>query len=204
MSQAVGSEVAKRLHVKWGSLAHRISELCRSASCRVRSRLNGLSPFRRRLSSTLNAGTAALRLDIRNWAIRNWAGRSLRACSRAARRFSDLGALKDAVLLRVRILGRAARRCGDLGALKVLHGPRLMMRIGAAVAVRPHLWNTAVVQLCRFAPDRWWRRPPFLPVIDSKLLEFRCEAMYGNPCSQPPVEDVVVWLEWSRNQALSR
>ena len=33
------------------------------------------------------------------------------------------------------------------------------------LAVRPWLWPTALRQLRNFAPDGWWRRAPFLPIL---------------------------------------
>lgn len=77
---------------------------------------------------------------------------------------------------------------------------RVVIRSARAVAVRPRLWPTAVAQLARFAPDRWWRRPPFIPLPAPELTGFRSETMYGDPDIPPSPADIVVWLEWCRTQ----
>lgn len=68
----------------------------------------------------------------------------------------------------------------------------------AAVAARPRLWPTAVDQVRRLAPRRWWARRPFLPVPDRAWLRFRMETQYGDPAHRPDPDDVVAWLEWAR------
>jgi hypothetical protein len=71
----------------------------------------------------------------------------------------------------------------------------------AAVAARPRLWPTAVAQVRRLAPQRWWSRRPFLPVPDRAWLRFRMETQYGDPAHRPEPDDVVAWLEWARASA---
>ena len=48
--------------------------------------------------------------------------------------------------------------------------------------------------------DRWWRRPPFLPVPDPAYLAFRLETQYGAPDARPLPADVVAYLRWCRAQ----
>jgi hypothetical protein len=67
-----------------------------------------------------------------------------------------------------------------------------------AVARHPSLWPTAVGQLRRMTPPRWWRRPPFLPVPDRAYLEFRLHTMYGDERAAPDADDVVAYLRWCR------
>lgn len=69
-----------------------------------------------------------------------------------------------------------------------------------ALALRPHLWSTAVRQLLLLTPSGWWRRPPFLPLPDSEYLAFRMETMYGDGAASPVASDVIAYLEWCRNQ----
>jgi len=71
----------------------------------------------------------------------------------------------------------------------------------AAVALRPQLWSTAVVQLLRLAPTGWWRHRPFLPLPDADYLRFRLQTQYGDPDHEPEPDDVVRWLEWSKRFA---
>jgi hypothetical protein len=83
-------------------------------------------------------------------------------------------------------------------------GARMLLRpaIVGAVIVRPHLWPTAVRQMARLAPKRWWARAPFLPVPRADYLEFRLVTQYGGGHGVPgaPVRpaDVVDYLEWCR------
>ena len=89
---------------------------------------------------------------------------------------------------------------GYAAAVGTVLAVRLALQSARAVAARPRLWPTAVVQLVRFAPDRWWRRPPFVPLPQPDLVRFRSETMYGDPAQAPSPADVVVWLEWCRSQ----
>ena len=77
---------------------------------------------------------------------------------------------------------------------------RSALRATRALATRPRLWPTALIQSVRFVPDRWWRRFPFLPLPPSELARFRSETMYGDPRVAPSPADIVVWLEWCRAQ----
>ena len=77
---------------------------------------------------------------------------------------------------------------------------RIVLPSVRALAARPRLWLAALVALARFAPDGWWRRPPFLPLPRPGLARFRSETMYGDPDTVPLPADLVVWLEWCRAQ----
>jgi hypothetical protein len=68
-----------------------------------------------------------------------------------------------------------------------------------AVAGHPSLWWTAVVEARALAPTRWWRRPPFLPLPDPALLDFRMVTAYGDADARPVPEDIVTWLRWCRD-----
>ena len=81
---------------------------------------------------------------------------------------------------------------------------KFVLRAVLAAAARPRLWPIALTQLGRFAPDRWWRRPPFLPLPQAGLARFRAETMYGDCTAAPSTADVVTWLEWCRVQARRR
>jgi len=68
-----------------------------------------------------------------------------------------------------------------------------------AVASHPSLWPTALRQLARMTPPRWWTRRPFLPVPDADYLRFRLETQYGVLSESSDVmapDDVVVYLRW--------
>lgn len=75
---------------------------------------------------------------------------------------------------------------------------RQLVRAVAAVAVRPRLWATALVQYRRLIPDRWWARAPWLPLPDAAMLRFRATTQYGDPEHPPTGEDLVAWLSWCK------
>jgi len=79
---------------------------------------------------------------------------------------------------------------------------RIAVLVGLAVALlrRPKLLPTAFTQAVRFAPNGWWRRPPWLPLPAAGLIRFRSEAMYGDCGARFKPQDVIVWLEWCRAQ----
>jgi hypothetical protein len=76
----------------------------------------------------------------------------------------------------------------------------------AAVLVRPWLWWTALRQLGRLAPPRWWRRAPFLPLPTPAYLRFRMETQYGasgaaGADGPAGARDLITYLEWCREPA---
>jgi hypothetical protein len=73
-----------------------------------------------------------------------------------------------------------------------------VIRTVVAVAARPGLWPTAVRQVRRLAPARWWRRWPFLPVPDRSYLEFRILTQYGDARHRPDAHDVLDYLSWCK------
>ena len=77
--------------------------------------------------------------------------------------------------------------------------PAFAKGVVRAVAARPSLWPTALRQLARMTPPRWWTRRPFLPVPDADYLRFRLETQYGFQPGSGDVmapADVVVYLRW--------
>ncbi|MCB1016560.1 MAG: hypothetical protein KDB10_15830 [Acidimicrobiales bacterium] len=72
------------------------------------------------------------------------------------------------------------------------------VRALAAVAVRPRLWRTALVQVARLARPGWWRRWPLLPLPDRDYLRFRLVTAYGDPDRAPETDDLVTYLHWCR------
>lgn len=72
-------------------------------------------------------------------------------------------------------------------------------RAGAALAVRPDLWATALVQLLRLAAPGWWRRWPPVPLPDPAYLRFRLQTQYGDAEREPEPADLVAYLNWCRS-----
>jgi hypothetical protein len=74
------------------------------------------------------------------------------------------------------------------------------VKVTVAIARRPSLWATALVQARRTARPGWWRRPPFLPVPGGDYLRFRTITQYGDPDHPPVSADVLNYLSWCRTQ----
>ncbi len=75
---------------------------------------------------------------------------------------------------------------------------RNVLRAVAALAGRPELWATGIVEYRRLVPDGWWRRRPFLPVPDAEMLAFRATTQYGDPEHPPEADDLIAWLRWCK------
>jgi hypothetical protein len=73
-----------------------------------------------------------------------------------------------------------------------------IVRAASAVAVRPRLWMTAIVEFRRLLPDGWWRQRPYLPVPDPAMLGFRATTQYGDPDHRLESHDLVAWLWWCK------
>ena len=71
-------------------------------------------------------------------------------------------------------------------------------RVAVALCRRPWLVPTALRQLFVVAPDRWWARPPYLPIPDADYLEFRQVTATGRVDAAPDVDDTILWLAWCR------
>ena len=70
----------------------------------------------------------------------------------------------------------------------------------SAIAIRPTLWLTTAAAIVRLAPQRWWTRPPFLPVPHSDYLRFRTlTALGGDGSAAPTADDLIQWLQWCRH-----
>ncbi|MDQ3106482.1 MAG: hypothetical protein M3Q68_01575 [Actinomycetota bacterium] len=75
---------------------------------------------------------------------------------------------------------------------------RWVFRVVLAVALRPGLWGTGIVQLFRLAAPGWWHRWPPLPAPDPAYLRFRLQTQYGESEREPEPADLVAYLHWCR------
>ena len=80
--------------------------------------------------------------------------------------------------------------------MKVMSGIRSGAAIVIAVLCRPSLWITALTQLYRLTPRRWWARAPFLPVPTREYIRFRVLTQYGERGHTLEVADVLSYLCW--------
>lgn len=83
--------------------------------------------------------------------------------------------------------------------MKVLSGMRSGAAIVVAVLFRPSLWATALTQAFRLIPRRWWARAPFLPLPTSDYIRFRVQTQYGDQNHVVEVDDVLSYLNWSKD-----
>jgi hypothetical protein len=67
-----------------------------------------------------------------------------------------------------------------------------------AVVIRPWLWATAIGAVFAFARRRWWTEPPFLPIPDRDVLEWRVTTAYGRPDMTLAPGDVLSYLRWRK------
>jgi hypothetical protein len=80
---------------------------------------------------------------------------------------------------------------------RLTHEMAFWFQTFVAVLRRPALWWTAMRQIFRMSRDRWWARPPFLPVPDRNYVRFRLETAYGTE-ERGVAGDVVRYLDWCR------
>ena len=83
--------------------------------------------------------------------------------------------------------------------MKVMSGIRSGAAIVIAVLCRPSLWITALTQLFRLTPRRWWARAPFLPVPTREYIRFRVLTQYGERGHTLEVADVLSYLRWLKD-----
>jgi hypothetical protein len=79
--------------------------------------------------------------------------------------------------------------------------PGVVVRVAAAIALRPSLWPTAIGALARTVSPNWWRRWPPIPRVPASFARFRAVTARGGEEPTIEAEDLVVWLEWCRSNA---
>jgi hypothetical protein len=67
--------------------------------------------------------------------------------------------------------------------------PRALVSPGLALALLKVGW--------RFRRNRWWARPPFLPLPAREYVRWRMYTAYGDHDAVPPVEDVIRYARWA-------
>jgi hypothetical protein len=75
---------------------------------------------------------------------------------------------------------------------------RSVVAVALALVRHPSLWATALAQLWRMTPRRWWRHAPYLPVPDAAYVRFRLHTMYGDGDHPLDPDDLLAYLRWCR------
>lgn len=75
---------------------------------------------------------------------------------------------------------------------------RVALRVLGGLMSRPVLWPTALAAVGRLARPGWWHHRPFLPLPDDRWWGFRMETAYGRTDADPPLADVLAYLQWCR------
>ncbi|CAB4795646.1 unannotated protein [freshwater metagenome] len=83
--------------------------------------------------------------------------------------------------------------------MKFMSGTRSGASIFIAVLCRPSLWITALTQVSRLTPRRWWARAPFLPVPTREYIRFRVLTQYGERGHELLAADVLSYLRWLKD-----
>ena len=83
--------------------------------------------------------------------------------------------------------------------MRVLSSIQSGASIFFAILRRPNLWPTAVTQLFRLIPRRWWATSPFLPIPTRDYLRFRLITQYGDQHHVVEVADVLSYLTWVKD-----
>jgi hypothetical protein len=73
---------------------------------------------------------------------------------------------------------------------------RLTFQLAARAIVNPPLAVDLMRVAWRFRADRWYRRPPFLPLPSRKYVRWRMHTAYGEYDAVPPAADVIRYARW--------
>lgn len=73
----------------------------------------------------------------------------------------------------------------------------LVLRLVARALASPRLAYALLLMAWRFRRNRWWARPPFLPVPARDYVRWRMYTAYGDHDVVPPIEDVVRYARWA-------
>ena len=63
---------------------------------------------------------------------------------------------------------------------------------------RPQLLVEAALMWFHLVPRGWWHKAPYLPIPDSRWLQFRVETAFGDHVAGPDADALVEVLNWSR------
>jgi hypothetical protein len=73
----------------------------------------------------------------------------------------------------------------------------LLLRLVPRALASPRLAFALLAVAWRFRRNRWWARPPFLPLPDRDYLRWRMYTAYGDRDATPPIGDVIRYARWA-------
>lgn len=73
----------------------------------------------------------------------------------------------------------------------------LILQLIPRALVSPSLARALIVVAWRFRRNRWYARPPFLPLPARDYLRWRMYTAYGDADAVPPVADVIRYARWA-------
>lgn len=74
----------------------------------------------------------------------------------------------------------------------------LMVRLTLRAVVNPRLALDLLRLAWAFRANRWYRRPPYLPVPPKEYVRWRMYTAYGDEEAIPPAEDIIRFATWRR------
>ena len=74
----------------------------------------------------------------------------------------------------------------------------LLIRLTSRALLNPRLALDLLRTAWAFRRQRWYARPPFLPLPDRTYLEWRMYTAYADEHAVPPAGDVVRFARWRR------
>ena len=73
----------------------------------------------------------------------------------------------------------------------------LFFRLLPPALVSPSLARALLLVAWRVRRNRWWARPPFLPLPARDYVRWRMYTVYGDHDAVPPLADVIRYARWA-------
>ena len=82
-----------------------------------------------------------------------------------------------------------------------MHSDRILLRLAALAMRRPGLIAPMLRAAWRFRAERWWSRPPFLPLPPEQYMAWRLHTAFGDENAIPEAAQLERYLRWTRTAA---
>ena len=73
----------------------------------------------------------------------------------------------------------------------------LFIRLLPRALASPSLARALLLVVWRFRRNRWWARPPFVPLPARDYVRWRMYTVYGDHDAVPPLEDLIRYARWA-------